>query len=209
MLTIDIMHRRWPHGDQHVPGLAEGIVAAAPAVFASYGIDGDLVLAHLMAQFSEECGCGLEMVENLNYSAEGLIRQWPKHFTGSMPWRYAHNPRMIADVAYGGRMGNAAPPSDDGWKNRGRGLSQTTGAEAYAELAKLTGLDLMANPDLINVPEHALLCGVVDFVVICKCLEPAKADNLLLVTERLNGGTSGLAERRHQLGLWKHDLGVN
>ena len=59
----------------------------------------------MFGQFSEECGAGLEMVENLNYSAAGLLHTFPTHFTGTMADRYAHNPRMIADVAYGGHRG--------------------------------------------------------------------------------------------------------
>src|SRR5579871_2867685 len=132
--SLDLLNRLWPHGDQHVPGLRAGIAAAAPTVFTRYGIGTPMIQAHMMAQFSEECGAGLEMVENMNYSAEGLLRTFPRHFTGSMAQRYAHNPRMIADVAYGGRMGNAPPPSDDGWNYRGKGLSQVTGREGYEKL---------------------------------------------------------------------------
>src|SRR3981189_3474443 len=130
-LTLDIMQQQWPHGDQHVPGLVEGLVAAAPTVFAKYGLTTPLTVAHAMAQFSHECGAGLEMVENLNYRAEQLRSQWPSPFT--------------ADMRYGGRMGNAPPPADDGWNFRGRGLSQVTGREGYAKLAEKSGLDLLDN----------------------------------------------------------------
>lgn len=197
----------WPHADQHVPGLAAGMIASAPSVFAKYGIITPDLVAIAMGQFSEECGSGLEMVENLNYSAEGLLREWPKHFTASMAARYAHNPRMIADVAYGGRMGNRPPPSDDGWNNRGRGLSQVSGHEGYAKLADETGLDLINHPDLVNDPAHALLCGVADFV-LCGCLPPARQGDLLGVTKHLNGGTNGFAERVRCTGLWRREMGV-
>ena len=61
ILTLPIMQKMWPHGDQHVPGLMEGIVASAPAVFEKYGIETPLTLALMFGQFSEECGGGLEM----------------------------------------------------------------------------------------------------------------------------------------------------
>ena len=208
MLTLEILARVWPHGDQHVPGLIEGIVASAPAVFAKYGVDSPLALAHMMAQFSEECGCGLEMVENLNYSAQGLVNTWPSRFGPARAADYAHNPQRIADAVYGGRMGNAPPPSDDGWNFRGRGLSQTTGRDAYKQLGDLVGLDLLNEPDLVNAPANALECGTCDFVTICKCLEPAKADDVTTVTRRLNGGLIGFAARKQQLALWKRALDV-
>jgi putative chitinase len=216
LLTLDLLKKPWPHGDQHVAGLLEGLVMSAPAVFAKYNIKTPLVTAMMFGQFSEECGAGLEMVENLNYSEEGLLRTFPTHFTGTMAARYAHNPRMIADVAYGGRMGNAPPPSDDGWNFRGRGLSQVTGKgayappkskEGYAALADATGLPLLDNPDMVCDSANALECGVADFV-ICGCLPFADQGDVLKVTEKLNGGTNGLPARVEWTTKWKQALGI-
>lgn len=204
-LTLEILTKLWPHGNQHVPGLREGIIKSVPEVFLKYGITKPLVTAHMMAQFSEECGAGLEMVENMNYSEEGLLRTFPRHFTGSMAQRYAHNPRMIADVAYGGRMGNAPPPSDDGWNFRGRGLSQVTGREGYAKLGTKTGLDLTRNPEFLSDPDHTLECGVADYI-ICGCLPHAEADDIVGETKALNGGLNGLDVRRRWLVVWKREL---
>jgi len=212
MLTLEIMHRRWPAGNQHVPGLIEGIVATHSEVFAKYGLDSALVVAHAMAQFSEECGQGLEMVENMNYTAAGLRKTFPTHFTPAMAQRAAHNPRLIADIAYGGRMRNAPPPSDDGWNYRGRGLSQVTGREGYEKLQKFltekgVEIDIMEEPDLISDPAHALECGVADWC-LCGCLPHAAKDDLIGETRALNGGLNGLAERRRQLDLWKREFGL-
>jgi putative chitinase len=208
ILTVAILHKLWPHGDQHIPGLMEGMVASAPTVFAKYGLTNALIVAHAMGQFSEECGAGLEMVENLNYSAQGLLKTWPTHFTASMAQKYAHNPRMIADVAYGGRMGNAPPPSDDGWNFRGRGLSQCTGKDGYQKLAAKTGLALVTDPDLISDPTNVLACGVADWA-LCGCLPFAKKDDVVGETKALNGGLIGLAARRTWISRWKQELGVN
>jgi putative chitinase len=207
LLTLANLQHQWPHGDQHVLGLIEGMAASSDAVFAKYGITTKLVVAHLMGQFSLECGAGLEMEENLNYTAIRLRQVFPTHFTASMAAGAAHNPRRIADIAYGGRMGNAPPPSDDGWNFRGRGLSQTTGKEGYQHLAAKTGFDLIAHPELLSDPDHALECGVADFV-LCGCLPYAQRDDLLGVTKRLNGGYNGLADRRTWTARWKHELGV-
>jgi putative chitinase len=207
MLTIEILQSLWPNGDQHVPGLLEGIADAAPTIFPKYGLNSDLVIAHAMAQFSLECGAGLFMVENLNYSAQGLVNTFPSHFSADLAQTAAHNPRMIADIAYGGRMGNAPPPSDDGWNFRGRGLSQTTGRDGYVKLAATTGLDLVNNPDLVSTPENALECGVADFVQ-CGCLPFAENDNVHDVTLHLNGGLNGLTDRTAWLVKWKAALGL-
>jgi putative chitinase len=145
------------------------------------------------------------MVENLNYSKQGLLRTFPTHFTGTMAARYAHNPRMIADIAYGGRMGNARPPSDDGWNFRGRGLSQCTGREGYEKLAAKTGLPLLDHPDLVNDPAHALECGVAGFI-LCGCLPFAAHGDLINTTKRLNGGLNGLADRQAWTARWKQEL---
>src|ERR1700739_2400299 len=119
ILTVDILRQRWVHGNQHIPGLIEGIVETSDAVFTKYGVNEVLLVAHMMAQFSEESGQGLEMIENMNYTAKRLLEIFPSHFTPTMAARAAHNPRLIADIAYGGRMGNAPPPSDDGYNRRG------------------------------------------------------------------------------------------
>lgn len=208
ILAPDHLKRLWPHGDQHVPGLIEGIAASAPLVFDKYGIATPLTVAIMFGQFSEECGAGLEMVENLNYSEQGLLRTFPTHFTGTMAARYAHNPRMIADIAYGGRMGNARPPSDDGWNYRGRGLSQVTGKEGYQKLSEKTGLDLINNPGFLSDPEHALECGVADFI-LCGCLPFAARGDVINTTKHLNGGLNGLADRQAWTVRWKRELGVS
>ena len=59
ILTQTVMQKMWPCGDQHIPGLIEGMVSTAPAVFQKYGVTTPLVVALMMAQFSEECGAGL------------------------------------------------------------------------------------------------------------------------------------------------------
>jgi putative chitinase len=209
-LTIEMMQRRWPHGDQHVPGLIEGIVRAAPNVFPKYGVKSPLAIAHFMAQSSEECGQGLEMIENMNYSAERLLEIFPTHFTPAMAERCAHNPRLIGDIAYGGRMGNAPPPSDDGFRFRGAGMSQVTGRDGYAKLQQFldrhdAGFNILENPELIIDPAHTLECGVADWI-ICGCLPFAEKDDIVEETKHLNGGLNGLAERRRQLVLWKQEL---
>lgn len=194
--------RLWPNGDEKVKGLRAGIIASAPAVFAKYGITSPLVLAHLMAQISHECGAGHDMVENLSYSAQRMTEVWPSRFpTVASATPYARNPRALANKVYNGRMGNRAG-SDDGWNFRGRGGSQTTGREGYERVAKQTGLDVVNNPDILIDPAHFLECAVSDFIN-CGCLPHAKGDDLYAVTRALNGGYIGIDDRKAWLAKWK------
>src|SRR5215510_12084582 len=114
MLTIVIMQQMWPHGDVTEAGLRQGIVSAASNVFAEYRLDSNLLVAQAMAQFSHECGAGTELVENLNYSAQGLMNTWPSRFNAQKAAQFAHKPQEIANEVYNGRMGNR-PVSNDGW----------------------------------------------------------------------------------------------
>lgn len=208
------LNQLWPHGDQAVPGLRAGIIAAAPAVFSKYGVMSDLVVCHFFAQFSEETGCGIEMQENMNYSASRLLAVFPTHFTYAQAIAMQHSPRLIADQAYGSRMGNR-PGTDDGFNFRGQGLSQLTGFNNYKALANKTGLDLIGHPELIIAPATALECGVGD-AVLCGCMPYANQDNLLGVSSMLNVGhyvgdpnkVNGFHMRQVQLGLWKHAMGI-
>lgn len=195
------LSRLWPRCP--VP-LRDGMIATAPAVFAKYGFT-PLVIAHFMAQISHECGCGREIVENLNYSPEGIVKTWPSRFKSigeSMP--FAHNPEKLANKVYNGRMGNRAG-SGDGWKFRGRGGTNTTGHDGYFKLAQKTALDLINDPDLVNRPDLFIECAVIDFI-LCGCVPFAQRDDLRGVTYHLNGGFIGLSQREDWLRRCKSAL---
>jgi len=202
MAFINSLYNLWPNGDRLIPGLRDGIARAAPIVFPKYGIEPNLVIQHLMAQISLECNAGMEVVENLNYSAPRMCQVWPSRFpniNAAIP--YAHSPQVLANKVYGGRMGNAAN-SNDGWNYRGRGATQTTGHDGYKALGAKMNMDLLKTPDLVNDPHWFLECGVADFI-LCGCLPWAKADNIAMVTKHLNGGYTGLSDRITWLRRWK------
>lgn len=213
MLTLEIMQAMWPRGNAKVPGLVEGIVATAPAVFAKYGLNSDLAIAHAMAQFSHECGAGADMEENINYTAKRACQVWPSRFSSEADClakvgSFAGDPDFrfkLIDSVYGGRNGNR-PGTHDGTAFIGRGLSQLTGRGNYEAVGAKVGLDLVNHPELVKVPANTLECGVADFVR-CGCLAPAEADDVVVVTKRLNGGLIGLDERKAWLKRWKTVLG--
>lgn len=213
MAFINTLYNLWPNGDQKVPGLRDGIAISAQTVFPLYGITTPLIIAHVMAQISHECGAGHDVVESLNYSAQRMTEVWPRRFpTIASAEPYAHNEVALGVKTYGGRMGNR-PGTNDGYTYRGRGGSQTTGREGYERLQKITGLPLLEHPELVNDPDKFLLCAVADFVA-CGCLPYAKKDDVAAVSAALNVGDPtrvdavvGMADRRLWLARWKAALG--
>jgi putative chitinase len=202
MFTLETLEQLWPHGDSKIPGLRAAIAATAPAVFTEFGITSSLVVAHAMAQISEECREGEEPEEDLNYTTAGRIAKvWPRRFTPLTAVPFVRNARALANKVYGGRMGNGAD-NDDGYNNRGRGGAQTTGADGYAALAERVLLDLHAHPELVNDPAHFLRCAIADFV-LCGCVPFAESDDVDGVTHHLNGGLTGLDMREAWLARWK------
>lgn len=218
----DFQATGWAVNDPKVQPLVNGILTTQQDVFTKYGITKDLHIVHMMAQFSHESGEGTDLTESLNYKSSALLAQWPTHFTTAQAQAYGRtgehpaNQKMIGELAYGGRMGNDPPPSEDGFNYRGRGLIQTTGKSGYAKLATLTGLDLVASPELVTDPTHALECGVAEFVNYPNMLAHCEADDLLAVSSLINVGhlvtdpkkVIGYADRQAQLKLWKHQYGI-
>lgn len=210
MAFVNALFNLWPSGDKHIPGLRDGIATAAPTVFPKYGISSNLLICHVMSQVSLECGAGTEVEENLSYSAQRMTQVWPSRFPSiNSAISYAHNPRLLANKVYNGRMGNALN-SNDGWNYRGRGATQTTGLEGYVRLQDFLAkggisLDLLHHPELVNEPEHFLECGVADFI-LCGCLPWAQQNNIVQVTRHLNGGLTGLADRIAWFKRWQAAL---
>jgi hypothetical protein len=107
---------------------------------------------------------------------------------------HAGNPDKLAQKVYAGRMGNK-PGTGMAAKYIGRGGAQTTGHDGYEALAKVTGLDLLSHPELVNDSKYFLESAVADFVK-CGCLPFAKRGDIEGVTHHLNRGLTGLASRR-------------
>lgn len=118
-------------------------------------IDSSVRMAAFLAQVGHESGQLRSLVENLNYSAEALVRTWPSRFTPQTAGAYARQPEKIANKVYGGRMGNGAEASGDGWRFKGRGLIQLTGRSNYRAAGTGLGLPLEDQPELLEQAEHA------------------------------------------------------
>lgn len=180
---------------------AEVVLAAMKA----YGINTPLRQAHFLAQAGHESGGFKRLVENLNYSADGLRATWPTRFTAASAAEFARQPEKIANRVYGNRMGNVEP--GDGWKYRGRGIFQLTGRENYARAGKALGLPLEREPERLESPEAAALTAA--WYWHDRGLNAlADADDLMAVTRRINGGLHGLDDRRQRLVRAKRALGL-
>lgn len=130
----------------HIP---DAVIAQIPETAAKFNITNNLRLAHFLSQCGHESGGFKAVSENLNYSADGLKKIFPKYFPGNLAESYARNPEKIASKVYGGRMGNGDETTKEGFKFRGRGYLQTTGKSNYIALGKFIGEDLVSNPDLV------------------------------------------------------------
>jgi putative chitinase len=178
----------------HVP---DAVIAQITDTAAKFGITNVLRLAHFLSQCGHESGGFKAVNENLNYSADGLKKIFPKYFPGNISESYARNPEKIASKVYGGRMGNGDEASKEGWKFRGRGYIQLTGKANYTAFDKLVEEDIIANPDLVAT-KYPLASAAFFFQsngLWSICDKGADDATVTAVTKRVNGGTIGLADR--------------
>lgn len=163
--------------------------------FDRFGINHPVSQAAFIGQCGHECNHFKTLEENLNYRAATLMRLWPKRFpTQAIADQYAGNPKRIANLVYGGRMGNRDESSGDGYRFRGRGCIQLTGSTNYFQAGKALGMDFWAEPDLVATPKYAALTAGW-FWDTHKCNNPSLAQDWAKLTKIINGGTFGLEER--------------
>jgi putative chitinase len=178
----------------HVP---DSVISQIPDTAAKFGITTPLRLAHFLAQCGHESGGFKAVSENLNYSADGLKKIFPKYFPGTLNESYARQPEKIASRVYGGRMGNGDEASKDGFKFRGRGYIQLTGKANYIAFDKTVADDILANPDLVAT-KYPLSSAAFFFNnnnLWSVCDKGADDATVTAVTKRVNGGTIGLPDR--------------
>ena len=162
-----------------------------------YQIVGTKRIAAFIAQVGHESSHLVRLVENLNYSADALRKTWPSRFDVNLANDAARNPEQIANIAYGKRMGNTAP--GDGWKYRGRGLIQITGKNNYRACGEALGLDLIAQPELLEKPQHACMSAAW-FWATNGLNSLADAGKFDAITQRIKGGQTGAVDRQALYG---------
>ena len=178
----------------HIP---DAVIAQIPDTAAKFGITNTLRLAHFLAQCGHESGGFKAVNENLNYSADGLKKIFPKYFPGNLNESYARQPEKIANKVYSSRMGNGDEASGDGYRYKGAGFIQLTGKSNYAAFDKFVDDDILANPNLVAT-KYPLASAAFFFdsnKLWSICDKGADDATVTAVTKRVNGGTIGLADR--------------
>lgn len=204
-------------------GINAGIAAAWGLVLSEEIVDGtfskgDADLVDFLPEIIHESAHLTRLVENLNYSPDGLVRTFGAHrITPAQALRFGRiegaRPRpadqqAIANQIYGGEWGRVNLGNlyeGDGWKFRGRGVIQITGRANYARVGDLMGQDLVGIPELLEQPRFALEACI-------HWWEDRVPDSMLGDTSRLrarvNGGTLGLAEVRRLTDIVRRQLEV-
>ncbi|EEJ7564045.1 glycoside hydrolase family 19 protein [Salmonella enterica subsp. salamae] len=186
---------------QQAAGISAGLSARwfphIDAAMSEFGITAPLDQAMFIAQVGHESGGFTRIVENLNYSADGLKATFGKYFPGDTAQLYGRtadhpaNQKAIANIVYAHRMGNIE--ENDGWNYRGRGLIQITGHDNYRDCGAGLGADLILSPQLLEQDEYAARSAAW-FFASKGCLK--RSGDIKAVTKIINGGTNGLDDRK-------------
>lgn len=163
--------------------------------------------AAFIAQIAHESGGFNAVVENLNYSAKGLMTTFKKYFPDEATAKaYERQPEKIANRVYANRMKNGPESSGDGWKFRGRGLIQLTGRDNYTRFSQGLGISLDETVAYLETPEGAVSSA--GWFWDNNSLNAfCDRDDFVGLTKRINGGTIGLEDRKHHYELALHALG--
>jgi putative chitinase len=190
-----------PKLQQYLPHLNDAMRA--------FEINTLLRTAAFIAQISHESAQFTRMLESLNYTkAAGLMATWPKRFpTEASALPFVRNEEKLANFVYANRMGNGDSASGDGFRYRGRGVIQLTGRDGYRRAGEALGLDLVGRPELAQAPEVAFqVAGLYWKSNGLNAL--ADVPDLGAITQRINGGQVGQAERMKNFDLARRVLAV-
>jgi len=115
------------------------------------------------------------------------------HESGELRWLV----ELASGRDYEGRkdLGNVEP--GDGPRFKGRGLLQATGRAQYLALGKALSLDLIAHPELLEEPVAACRSAGWIWTVEKRLNLLADEDLFGSVTQRINGGFTGIDSRLH------------
>jgi putative chitinase len=182
----------------------DSLIAVEDQIRALGALANEFRAAHLIGQCAHESAQFTRRVESLFYRSGSRIFVvfGRRHFDSiAHAKQFACNQEMLANRVYADRMGNGDEASGDGFRYRGRGWLQLTGRDNYRSFGRRIGIDLEAEPERAAEPATAWLIAASYFASRMRsgktALEWADANSVQMVTRIINGGTTGLAERRH------------
>jgi putative chitinase len=179
----------------HVP---DSVLSQLPETMERFQINTPLRLAHFLAQAGHESAGFKAVNENLNYGAKGLLGIFKKYFpTADKAALYERKPEKIANLVYGGRMGNGPEASGDGYRYRGRGYIQLTGKDNYKAFDQVVSENILESPDLVAT-KYPLLSAAWfwNSRKLNSVADQGATDEVVTkVTKLVNGGTIGLPDR--------------
>lgn len=207
MITIELLQAMCPKTKRSI---LEGYVEPLNTVAEYYDMfDNPKRVAGFLAQIAHESGGFNAVIENLNYSKEGLRKVFPKYFpTDELAAQYARQPEKIANRVYANRMKNGDEASGDGFKFRGRGLIQLTGRDNYTRFANDLGISVDETVAYLETPNGAV-SSAGWFWDNNKLNQYCDRDDFITLTKRINGGTIGLADRQHHYHIALEHLGAH
>jgi putative chitinase len=170
-----------------------------------FEVNTPLRLAAFVAQIGHESTRFTRVEENLNYSANGLMRTFPTFFSPETAKEFAYKPMRIANRVYANKGGNGNEESGDGWKFRGRGLIQVTLRNNYRRAGQRL-LEMpeyfLDNPDALLEPEWAVRTAFDywDSNDLNNYADRNSEASFRDLTRRINRGLRGLDDR---LELWR------
>lgn len=196
MITLETFKKICPHAIN-----PEQIVEALNEYAPRFYIDTPKRKAMFLAQCAHECAEFTKFKEGLNYSATGLRKTWPSRFPNdNIAFKYARQPRAIANYVYAGRGGNGSEASGDGFKYSGKGCIQLTFKNTYAAFEKDTGIKVLDNPDILTQMPEAVISALWFWDKgnsTGKSLNAfADKDDIRGSTKIINGGYIGIDERK-------------
>jgi putative chitinase len=155
------------------------MIALAEAMnkyFPIYGITTRLRICHFLAQCCQETD------------------QWNtlEEYGGPSYWAKYENREDLGNNQKG-----------DGVKFHGRGPIQITGRWNYTDFKRLTGIDVVSNPDILLDPDIGTKAACAYWAAKNINVQ-ADADNVEKVTKLVNGGKTGLSERTAFLAVAKN-----
>lgn len=177
------------------------------------GINTPFRLAHFFAQLDHESNL-IPKRESLYYTniiqARKAFKTPFKGKTDSFVNSYLKNSIKMANYVYANRMGNGNEASGDGYKNRGGGFLQHTGANEMKILKARTGVDFVSNPDILKEEVNAMIAAI-DFWNRRGLSNLADHDDLDGISDLINigrltedyGDANGFTDRNNKLKYYK------